>query len=413
MVLSDDDRAWIVRLNNARIAVAFGAPTLSLALDAGPLAWAFTYASPFTAWDARVAVFFVLLLILVPAVGISVVIERLHRALLDRRGLDPAQYLPVWRDAWEQAGRRAARAMAQPGGPLAVGFVLTALFGSAALTTLWLYGQTEAADLLGALAVVPLPLAGLFVGLRALLRRADPPVPRLAVDGLVVRCPACEALRTFPPSPRDHKLACACGHRFLVPALPVALRGSVGLLGLAPWCAQSPLPVLLVVGRTAASLRALAAERDATVICARGAEAAWLRNRLDLPRGPALVRVEANQERARLIGAVAKTATTPPPAGPEVALADLAPRPAWRDSPRARAANTALFYPRLLLPILAAVAIKMAFEEGLSEAANLGVSLLLTAAIVGWVIAAHALRGPLTGEPRRGLAWYFGAPPAD
>lgn len=413
MALSDDDRAWIVRLNNVRMAVAFGAPTLSLALGVGPLAWAFAYVSPFSAWDARAAAAFVLVLILVPAVVISVAIEHLHRRLLVRRGLDPAQYLPVWRDASEQATRRAARVMATTGGPLAVGFVLTLLFGSAALTTLALDGQTEEANLLSALAVVPLPLAALFVGLRALLRLNDPPVPCLVADGLRVRCPACEALRTFPPSARDHKLACACGHRFLVPALPVALHGSAGLQGLAPWCANSPLPVLLVVGRTASSLHDLAAERDATVIYARGPEAAWLRDRLGLPRGPALVRVEASRERARLLGAAARDTMAPPPAGPEAPMPDLTPRPAWRDSPAARAAHTLLFYPRLLLPIFAAVATKMAFEDGLSEAGNLGVSLLLTAAIVAWITAAHALRGPLTGEPRRGLAWFFGSPPSD
>ena len=44
---------------------------------------------------------------------------------------------------------------------------------------------------------------------------------------------------------------------------------------------------------------------------------------------------------------------------------------------------------------------------------SLAVEVGLTAAIVAWIIAAHAVRGPLVGEPRRGLAWYFGAPPAD
>jgi hypothetical protein len=182
----------------------------------------------------------------------------------------------------------------------------------------------------------------------------------------------------------------------------VALHGSAGLRGLALWCASSPVPTLLVVGRTPASLKPLAAERVATVIVARGAEATWLRTRLSLPRGPALVLALGGAERGRLVGDAAKTATAIPNTDVERPLAR------W-----VRAAHNLVFYPKLLAPILAGVATKMAFEDLLSEGGNLAVSLLLTAAIVAWIITAHALRGPLVGEPRQGLAWYFGAPPAD
>jgi len=413
VTLSDDDRAWILRLNHGRMLVAFGAPTMSLLLGVGPLAWTFAWFSPFSAWDARLAVSFVLALITLPAAMISIAIERVHRALLVRRGLDPAQYLPVWREASTAWADRALRAMAAPSGPLAVGFVLGVLFGTAAVTSWALQGRSEVVYLLATLAVLPLPTAAVFVGARELVRRADVPVPRLAADGLLVRCPACEALRTFPPSAADARLVCPCGHRFLVPAFPVALYGSAGLRGLAPWCAASPVPTLLVVGRTSASLKPLAAERVATVIVARGAEASWMRTRLSLPRGPALVLVLADAERGRLVGDAARTATALPEPDGERPRVDLTPRPAWSDPQPVRAAHTLLFYPKLLAPILAAVATKMAFEDLLSEGGNLAVSLLLTAAIVAWIVGAHALRGPLIGEPRQGLAWYFGAPPSD
>jgi hypothetical protein len=412
VTLSDDDRAWILPLNHGRMLVAFGAPTMSLLLGVGPLAWTFSWFSPFSAWDARLAVSFVLALITLPAVIISIAIERVHRAMLVRRGLDPALYLPVWREASSASADRALRAMATPSGPLAVGFVLGVLFGTAAVTSWALQGRSEVVYLLATLAVLPLPTAAVFVGARELVRRADVPVPRLATDGLCVHCPACAALRTFPPSAADARLVCPCGHRFLVPALPVALHGSAGLRGLALWCASSPVPTLLVVGRTPASLKPLAAERVATVIVARGAEATWLRTRLSLPRGPALVLALGGAERGRLVGDAAKTATAIPNTDVERPL-DLTPRPAWSDARWVRAAHNLLFYPKLLAPILAGVATKMAFEDLLSEGGNLAVSLLLTAAIVAWIITAHALRGPLVGEPRQGLAWYFGAPPAD
>ena len=127
----------------------------------------------------------------------------------------------------------------------------------------------------------------------------------------------------------------------------------------------------------------------------------------------ALVVVQGGAERARLIGDTARTTTALPEGVGERPLADLTPRPAWSDARPVRAAHNVLFYPKLLAPILACVATKMACEDRLSEGGNLAVSLLLTAAIVAWVIAAHAMRGPLVGEPRRRLAWYFGAPPSD